>query len=140
MRQRTISNDRVIALAAALAGSLAAAAPAAAEFDEPVTIFRCDRDDLQPRVAMDSAGRALIAWRCDDDRAVSRVQSRLRTAAGKLRQCRERRPGAAEMVDEGAEGARPDIGAANEAKPVDPLLIGQLDAVGRLFHSGLALA
>jgi hypothetical protein len=35
------------------------------------------------------------------------------------------------MIDEGAEGARPDVRAADEAEPVEALLVGQMDA---LFH------
>ena len=37
----------------------------------------------------------------------------------------ERRARAAVMIDQGAERARPDILAADEAQPVDPLLVGQ---------------
>jgi hypothetical protein len=29
------------------------------------------------------------------------------------------------MIDQGAKGARTDIGAADQAKPIDPLLVGQ---------------
>jgi hypothetical protein len=33
------------------------------------------------------------------------------------------------MIDERAEGARTNIGAADEAQPIDPLLIREADAV-----------
>ncbi len=40
----------------------------------------------------------------------------------------ERGAGPAEMIDERAKGARTDILAANEAQPVEPLLVGQAHA------------
>jgi hypothetical protein len=46
-------------------------------------------------------------------------------AARQLRQRRERRTGAAAVIDEGTEGARPDILAADEAQPVEPLAVAQ---------------
>ena len=46
-------------------------------------------------------------------------------AAGQFGQRREGRPCSAIVVDQGAEGAGTDVLAADEAKPVDPLLIGQ---------------
>jgi hypothetical protein len=33
------------------------------------------------------------------------------------------------MIDRRAEGARPDMLAADKAKPIDPLLVGQADAL-----------
>ncbi len=48
-------------------------------------------------------------------------------AAGKPRQRLKRRSRAAEMIDQCAERPRPDILAANEPQPVEPLLIGQAD-------------
>ena len=42
-----------------------------------------------------------------------------------LRQRRERRTGATAVIDEGTEGARPDILAADEAQPVEPLAVAQ---------------
>ena len=41
---------------------------------------------------------------------------------------------AAEMIDEGAKRARPDILAADEAQPVEALLVGEMDVVRRLVH------
>jgi hypothetical protein len=41
------------------------------------------------------------------------------------RQSLERRPGAAVMIDQIAEGARADIVGSDEAQPVEPLLLGQ---------------
>src|SRR5580692_4454674 len=39
----------------------------------------------------------------------------------------ERGAGAAEMIDEGAKRAWPDVLAADQAQPVEPLLVGQTD-------------
>jgi hypothetical protein len=41
---------------------------------------------------------------------------------------------AAKMVDQGAKRARPDILAANEPQPVDPLLIRQADGLRAVVH------
>ena len=46
----------------------------------------------------------------------------------------ERRAGAAEMIDEGAKRARPDILAADETQPVEALLVGEVDALRRFVH------
>src|ERR1700719_3666591 len=46
----------------------------------------------------------------------------------------ERGAGAAEMIDEGAKCARPDVLAANEAQPVEALFVGEVDIVHRLIH------
>ena len=46
----------------------------------------------------------------------------------------ERGAGAAEMIDEGAEGARPDVLAADEAQPVEALFVGEVDVVRSLVH------
>jgi hypothetical protein len=46
-------------------------------------------------------------------------------AAGKIGQRRERGAGAAAVIDQGAEGPRPDIVAADEAQPVEALFVGQ---------------
>ena len=45
-------------------------------------------------------------------------------AAGKRGQSVKRGARAAEMIDQLAEGARPDILGADQAQPVDPLLVG----------------
>jgi hypothetical protein len=55
-------------------------------------------------------------------------------APRQLGQGLERRAGAAEMIDEGAKRARPDVLAADEAEPVEPLLVGEMDVVHRLVH------
>src|SRR5262245_43971014 len=57
-------------------------------------------------------------------------------AAGEIRQRRQRRAGAAVVVDQRAEGARTDIVAADEAKPIEPLLLAQPHAV-LLFAHGM---
>jgi hypothetical protein len=41
----------------------------------------------------------------------------------------------AEMIDEGAKRARPDILAADEAQPVEALLVGKVDSFCALVHS-----
>ena len=46
----------------------------------------------------------------------------------------ERGARAAEMIDEGAECARPDILAADKAQPVEALFVGEVDAVHQLVH------
>ena len=46
-------------------------------------------------------------------------------AAGKIGQRRERGAGATAVIDQGAEGARPDMVAADEAQPVEALFVGQ---------------
>ena len=50
------------------------------------------------------------------------------TAPGESRKRLERRARSAKMIDERAKGARTDILAANEAQPVEPLLVGQAHA------------
>jgi len=55
-------------------------------------------------------------------------------AAGEIGQRRQRRAGAAVVVDQRAEGARADIVAADEAKPIEPLLLAQPHAIAVLAH------
>src|SRR5262249_28080256 len=55
-------------------------------------------------------------------------------APGKLRQRFERLARAAIVVDERAEGARPNVLAANEPQPVDPLLVGETNARACSLH------
>src|SRR5262249_12509607 len=55
-------------------------------------------------------------------------------AAGEIRQRRQRRAGPAVVVDQRAEGARADIVAADEAKPIEPLLLAHPDAVLPFDH------
>ena len=58
--------------------------------------------------------------------AAADAQRPCRAAATRqIRQRRERGPGATAMIDEGAESARPDILAADEAQPVEPLAVAQ---------------
>jgi hypothetical protein len=45
----------------------------------------------------------------------------------------QRGAGTAEMIDQRAERARADIGAADEAQPVDPLFVRQADIVFFVF-------
>src|SRR5207302_8865475 len=45
---------------------------------------------------------------------------------------------AAELIDQGPEGPRPDIVAANEPPPVEPLLIGQADSATTFAHAHAA--
>ena len=47
------------------------------------------------------------------------------TAAGERRQRFQRRARPAEMIDQRPERARPDILAADQPQPIDPLLVGQ---------------
>jgi hypothetical protein len=54
-------------------------------------------------------------------------------ALRKRRQCFERRPRAAEMIDQRAKRTRPNIRTANEAQPIDALLVGQPDALAADF-------
>jgi len=49
-------------------------------------------------------------------------------AAGQGGQRVERRLGAAELIDERAEGCRADILAADQPEPAQPLAVAQLDA------------
>ena len=46
----------------------------------------------------------------------------------------ERGTGAAEMIDKGAECARSNVLAADEAQPVEPLLVGQPDGFRAFVH------
>jgi hypothetical protein len=55
-------------------------------------------------------------------------------AAGEIGQRRQRRAGAAVMVDQRAEGAWADIVAADEAKPIEPLLLAQPHAATVFAH------
>src|SRR5262249_57303643 len=57
-------------------------------------------------------------------------------AGGEMRQPRQRRASAAVVVDQRAEGARADIVAADEAKPIEPLVLAQPHAV-LLFAHGM---
>ena len=43
------------------------------------------------------------------------------------------------MIDEGAEGARADIRAADQAEPVEALLVGQMHALSDLVHTAPTL-
>ena len=66
--------------------------------------------------------------------ASAREQMRATAGAAAARQAGqrgERGLRAAELVEQRPEGARPDILAANEPQPVEPLLVGQPDAVSR---------
>jgi len=61
-------------------------------------------------------------------------------AAGEIRQRRQRGACAAVVVDQRAEGARADIVAADEAKPIEPLLVGRffrnsLSSINELVHT-----
>src|SRR6202011_785599 len=48
----------------------------------------------------------------------------------------ERRPGAAEMMQQGTEGARPDIVAADQPQPVDPRGVAEMRCVlGLVVHA-----
>ncbi len=60
---------------------------------------------------------------------------RSRAAAPRQRgQGLKRGAGTAEMIDEGAKRARSDVLAADEAQPVEALLVGEVDAVRRFIH------
>ena len=59
-------------------------------------------------------------------------------APRQIRHRLERRARAAVMVDERAEGARADIVAADELQPVEPLLVGQTNAVVAPFVGHIA--
>ena len=87
--------------------------------------------DSPARRARRSGCRALRAP-CSSRSASSREQmraGRARAAAPRqLRQRVERGARAAAMIEQGAEGARADIVAADEAQPVEPLLVGQTHA------------
>jgi hypothetical protein len=39
------------------------------------------------------------------------------------------------MIDQGAEGTRTDILAADKPQPVDPLLLREMDALPRFGHA-----
>jgi hypothetical protein len=61
-------------------------------------------------------------------------------AAGKSGERRQRRAGAAVVVDQRTEGTRADIVAADEAKPIEPLLVGRffrksLSSINELVHT-----
>jgi hypothetical protein len=49
----------------------------------------------------------------------------------------ERGAGAAEVIDEGAECARSNVLTADEAQPVEPLLVGQTDGFRTFVHASL---
>src|SRR5262249_10973845 len=55
-------------------------------------------------------------------------------SARQIRQRRERRTRSAEMIEQRAKGARPHILAADEAEPIDPLLIAQTYWLRALAH------
>ncbi len=68
---------------------------------------------------------------------LARIDLRRAAAAAAPRQCRQRiKRGAraAEMIDQCAEGARPDILAADKPQPVDPLLVGETNAFPPFAH------
>jgi hypothetical protein len=70
---------------------------------------------------------------------LARVGLRRGTAAAAARQPRqrvERGARAAEMINERAEGARPDILAADKPQPVEPLLVGPPDGFRAVAHAG----
>jgi hypothetical protein len=50
-------------------------------------------------------------------------------AAGEIGQGREGGAGSAAVINQGAEGARPDMVAADEAQPVEALFVGQAGGV-----------
>ena len=61
---------------------------------------------------------------------------RRRAAAPRQRgQGVERGAGAAEVIEQGAERARPDILAADKAQPVEALVVGQSDGFRAFVHS-----
>ena len=81
--------------------------------ERDVELSRGVRSHARPRRANKSAARAAAA------------------TARQRGQRLERRAGAAEMIDQGAKRARPDILAADQPQPVDALLVGQANALRR---------
>ena len=71
-----------------------------------------------------------VGARADADR------TRRSAAPRQIGQGAQRRPRAAVALEQRGEGARPDILAADQPQPVEPLLVGQSD-VGPLVHVGL---
>ena len=67
---------------------------------------------------------------------VARTNLRRRRAAAPRQrgQGLKRRAGAAEMIDESAKRPRSDVLAADEAQPVEALLVGEVDAMCRFVH------
>ena len=87
-----------------------------------------DQRDAEPRAAAIS--------RSASARGQMRAGSRRAAAAGEFGQRVERRPRAAVVIDQRAEGARPDIVAADEPQPVEPLRVGQTHArIGPVGHA-----
>jgi hypothetical protein len=67
----------------ALVAATVVATPAAATFGPPLDLSAPGRHAFDPQVAMDPAGNALFTWSRDDG-ADSRIQARVRSAAGLL--------------------------------------------------------
>ena len=96
---------------------------------QPARIFRlCERDESDAeRLRRLELALAVVAGM--DAGGAARA-----AAAGKIGERRQRRAGAAVMVDQRPEGARADIVAADEAKPIEPLLLGQPHALAVFAH------
>src|SRR5262249_56845375 len=56
-------------------------------------------------------------------------------ARGEMGKRGRRRPRTAVMIDEGAEGARPHIVAADETQPIEPLLVAEPHALTLFRHT-----
>ena len=101
---------------------------------QPARIFRLpERDESDAeRFRRRELARGVLAGM--DARGAARA-----AAAGKIGERRQRRAGAAVVVDQRAERARADVVAADEAKPIEPLLLAQPHAVAVFAHGMIRL-
>jgi hypothetical protein len=96
---------------------------------QPARIFRLSERDESDAERLRRLELALAVVAGMDAGGAARA-----AAAGKTGERRQRRAGAAVMVDQRAEGARADIVAADEAKPIEPLLLAQPHALAVFAH------
>jgi hypothetical protein len=83
----------------------------------------------QGRRVIDHPQAGRIAGLAERHEARARGPRRLDLALGLRPQADARRLRATELIDQRAESPWPDILAANKTQPVEPLVIGQPDAV-----------
>src|SRR6516164_43082 len=117
--------------------------PAAEALRAPTTATAGRRSAaVLPRTARSGGASSIICSRrgySGSPSAMKATPSAFAAVAGKIGQRRQRRAGAAVVVDQRAEGARADIVAADEAQPIEPLLLAQPHAVAVFAHGMIRL-
>ena len=101
---------------------------------QPARIFRLSERDESDAERLRRLELALAVLAGMDAGGAARA-----AAAGKSGERRQRRACAAIVVDQRAEGARADIVAADEAKPIEPLLLAQPHTVAVFAHGMIRL-